>query len=299
MTNPPIPLFLNPVAGRGRAGRQATAIRDRFAARDVPVELIESGAVGDLEQRVFDHAKSDRGPLIVAGGDGSVHETVNGILTAGTRTPMGVIPIGTGNDFAKACSIPLDWEMAASLLADRISESVPTRYIDAGKMNERFFANGVGIGFDAKINRIAEKYSWPIGDLVYLIAVLEGLWDGVITPAVKMRYGESEYEGRITLANISNGSWVGGMFYIAPMAANDDGHLDLIVAAPVSRSRVLALLPKLIRGTHTEEADINCERITEFELHADAPVPSHIDGETQPLQTDFRIQILPDALAIL
>jgi len=114
-----------------------------------------------------------------------------------------------------------------------------------------------------------------------------------------MRYGDSEYEGRITLANISNGSWVGGMFYIAPMAENDDGHLDLIVAAPVSRSRVLALLPKLIRGTHTEEADISCERITEFELHADAPVPSHIDGETQPLQTDFRIQIMPDALALL
>jgi len=299
MTNRPIPLFLNPVAGRGRAAKHAAAIRDSFAARNVNVELIESNAVGDLERRIFEHAISDRGPLIVAGGDGSVHEAVNGVLAAGTRTPMGVIPIGTGNDFAKACSIPLEWDMAASLLADRISASVPARNVDAGKMNERFFANGVGIGFDAKINRIAEKYSWPIGDFVYLIAVLEGLWDGVITPSVKMRFDEGEYEGRITLANISNGSWVGGMFFIAPMAENDDGHLDLIVAAPVTRSRVLALLPKLMRGTHTEEAEISYERITEFELLADAPVPSHVDGENQPLQTDFRIQILPGALAIL
>ena len=166
-------------------------------------------------------------------------------------------------------------------------------------MNDRYFANGAGIGFDAKINRIARKYQWPIGDLVYLVAVLEGLWDGVITPSVKMTFDGQEYSGRITLANISNGAWVGGMFYIAPMADIDDGQFDLVIAEPVSRRRVLALLPKLIKGTHTSEPDIQCHAVKEFELIADAPVPSHLDGEAQPLQTEFRISLLKDALRII
>jgi len=299
MTSTPIPVFLNPVAGRGRAGKNAAMIQELFSEHGVATELIESTAVGDLEDRVFEHANSGQGPVIVAGGDGSVHEAINGILRAGTDTALGLIPIGTGNDFAKACSIPLDWADAARLLAGRINAAAAVRRVDAGRMNGRFFANGVGIGFDAKINRIARKYDWPIGDLVYLFAVLEGLWDGVITPSVTMRYDGTHYEGRITLANISNGPWVGGMFYIAPMAQIDDGKLDLIIAAPVSRRRVLALLPKLIRGTHVGQADISCETISEFELIADSPVPSHLDGETQPLQTEFRIEILRDALCVL
>ena len=166
-------------------------------------------------------------------------------------------------------------------------------------MNHRFVANGVGIGFDAKVNRIARKYRWPIGDLVYLVAVMEGLWDGVITPSVTMRFNDVEYRDRITLANVSVGPWVGGMFYIAPMAMNDDGHLDLVFAEPVSRRRVLALLPKLIRGTHVDEPDIHCAEVENFELVAEAPVPSHIDGEAQPMGTEFRISILKDALHVL
>ena len=299
MTEAPIPLFLNPVAGRGRAGRKGRAIREILAASGVDTEIIASVAAGDLEDRVFDMASTRPGPLIVAGGDGSVHEAVNGILRAGTGTPLGLVPIGTGNDFAKACTIPLDWDNAARLLAGRIRDRVPVRVVDAGRMNERYFANGAGIGFDAKINHIARKYRWPIGDLVYLIAVLEGLWDGVITPTVSMRFDEARYEGRVTLANISNGEWVGGMFYIAPMARNDDGHLDLVFAMPVSRWRVLTLLPKLIRGTHVEANEIVCKRVTSFELIADAPLPSHLDGEVQPLQSEFRIDILAGSLHIL
>ena len=299
MAEKPVSLFLNPVAGRGRAGKLAPSISEFLGAHDLETIAVESAGVGDLEARVCEHCRSQSGPFIVAGGDGSVHEAVNGILRSGVETPFGLVPVGTGNDFAKACGISLDWETAASLLAGRMSGVVPARRIDAGKMNARFFANGAGIGFDAKINRIARKYQWPIGDLVYLVAVLEGLWDGVITPSVKMTFDGQEYSGRITLANISNGAWVGGMFYIAPTAENDDGHFDLVIAEPVSRRRVLALLPKLIKGTHTSEPDIQCHAVETFELIADAPVPSHLDGEAQPMQTEFRISILKDALSIL
>ena len=105
-------------------------------------------------------------------------------------------------------------------------------------MNDRYFANGAGIGFDAKINRLARRYRLPIGDFVYLLAVFEGVFDGVITPSVRMRFDDREIEGSVTLANISNGPWVGGMFHIAPGARNDDGRFDLVYADPVSRWRV-------------------------------------------------------------
>ena len=299
MTVDTLPLFLNPVAGRGRAGKHARPIIDLLAANGVRVTLRESTAVADLERQVRDYAKDNPGPIIVAGGDGSVHEAVNGLLAAGGNNAMGLIPIGPGNDFAKACSISLEWETAATLLATRIVDAAPSRRVDAGRMNDRYFANGVGIGFDAKVNRIARKYRWPIGDLVYLVAVLEGLWDGVITPSVTMHFNDEEYRGRITLANVSNGAWVGGMFYIAPAAVNDDGRFDLVFAGPVTRRRVLALLPKLIKGTHIGQPDIRHVEVSAFELIADAPVPSHLDGEAQALQTDFRIEVLPGALEVM
>lgn len=299
MIHEPIPILLNPAAGRGRAAQRAesiVAVLDSFGVRS---KLVMSTASGDLERLASELAESSAKRMIVAGGDGSVHEAVNGILKVNGKTALGIIPIGTGNDFAKASDTPLDWKDAASTLAARLRDELPARKVDAGRMNDRFFANGVGIGFDAKINRIASKYEWPIGDLVYLFAVLEGLWDGVITPNVRMIYGDHRLDGPITLASISNGSWVGGMFHIAPMARIHDGFLDLVFAKPVSRGRILALLPRLIKGTHIGMPDIGNDQIRKFELIADAPVPCHVDGEAQPLQTEFRIEILDQALSLL
>jgi diacylglycerol kinase family enzyme len=83
------------------------------------------------------------------------------------------------------------------------------------------------------------------------------------------------------------------------MASIDDGRLDLIVADPVSRRRILALLPKLMKGKHIAEPDISDHKIRNFKLVADAPVPSHLDGETQPMQTTFEIEVLPQAISLL
>lgn len=300
MNEGPIPLFFNPVAGRGRAARKVARLGEFLTTAGIAHEAIASDAPGDLEARVLHAVDGGVGArIIVAGGDGSIHEAVNGLFRAGHNAALGVVPVGTGNDFAKACGIPLYWEDAATLLVDRIRNDIAPRPIDAGRMNERYFANGAGIGFDAKVNSIARDIRLPIGDMVYLIAVLQGMWDGVITPDVTMRYAGRDHDGPVTIANISNGPWVGGMFQIAPMAKNDDGFFDLVVAAPVSRPRIMALLPKLIRGTHIGEPDISHARVREFELIATEPVPSHLDGEVQPLQTRFRISLLEGALSLL
>lgn len=299
LTDQAIPLFFNPAAGRGRTGRRVTAISGILEANGIAHTPIGSREPGHIETLVRDAINEGHRRLLVAGGDGSVHEAVNGILQSGCDVEFGVIPTGTGNDFAKASSIPLYWEHAAILLADRISSGSPGRQIDAGRCNDRYFANGAGIGFDAKVSRIARDINLPIGDLVYLLAVFRGVWDGIATPHITMQFGDESFDGALTLASFSNGPWIGGMFHIAPMAHNDDGLLDLVYAKAVTRRRIMSLLPKIMRGTHLGEPEVNWSPIKKCELVADAPVPSHLDGEIQPLQTHFSIEVLSGALRLL
>ncbi len=295
----PIPLFVNPSAGQWRARRVLPSIVELLATNGIEHHVIESEAAGDLEQKVQAAVAAGTPQLLVAGGDGSIHEAVNGILQSGGNAELGIIPVGHGNDFAKACSIPSHWEDAGLLLADRLKNSMPARPVDIGRMNGRYFANGAGIGFDARVSAIARSVRLPIGDLVYLVALIRGLWNGVNTYRVTVRYGEYRHEGSVTLVNVSNGPWVGGLYNIVPPALNDDGELDLLVVKPVSRLRVMTLLPKLISGKHMGEPEVLYSRIESCEIETTEPLPSHLDGELQPPQTRFSIELRAGALQLL
>ena len=299
MTTNSIDLFVNPTAGRGRAGRRLAEIRRLIEASGASVIIHESGYVGDLETQVRDLVSSGVERIIVAGGDGSIHEAVNGIMDADTDASLGIVPSGTGNDFAKAAGIPLEWRAATTLLASRIADNVAPRTIDVGRMNDRYFANGAGIGLDAKVTRIARDYNWPIGDLVYLVAILRTMLDGIATPEMQLEAESLRWDGPLTLASVSNGPWIGGMFHIAPMARNDDGKLELMIADPVSRRRIVTLLPKLMSGKHLDEAEIRYSSVTRLSIESSEPLISHLDGEIQPLQTRFELGLLPAALRLL
>lgn len=299
MTDQPVSLFINPTAGRGRAGRRLADIRQIFAAALLPVEIFVSDAVGDMEGQVERAVNRGARKIVVAGGDGSVNESVNGMQRATKESCLGVIPSGTGNDFAKACGISLDWDLAAQTLVQRIAYNEPGRQIDIGRVNDRYFANGVGIGFDAKVTRVARSIRLPIGDLVYLLALLRCLIGDVATPELNIRGDDVQFRGPVTLATVCNGAWVGGLFHIAPSATNADGQMDLLVADPVSPTRILALLPQLMRGRHMQEPEISHQLIDKLTITAAAPVESHVDGEVQPPQTEFEIEVLRSALCLL
>lgn len=299
MTTKRVDLFINPTAGRGRAGKRLQSIKALFERQNFAVDVHQSKAVGDLEQQVLRFASAGGRLLVVAGGDGSIHEAVNGVLRAASSLDFGVIPAGTGNDFAKACSIPLDWERATARIIEAVSDAPDTRAIDLGVMNGRYFANGAGIGFDAKVTKIARSYRWPTGDSVYLLAILRGILGGIATPEFHIVADDAERTGPVTLANIANGAWIGGMFHIAPPARNDDGLLDMVVADPVTRRRIATLLPKLLKGQHLDEPEVTHSRVRSVRIESAVPVPSHLDGEVQPLQSVFDIRILPGALRLL
>lgn len=299
MTEASIPLFLNPVAGHRRAGRTRPALSALLRKNGIAHSVIESRGPGDLEEKIRTAVSDGATRVLVAGGDGSVHEAVNGIMLSGRRAELGLVPIGTGNDFAKACTIPVYWEDAAVLLADRLNSGMAARSVDVGRMNGRYFANSAGIGFDARVTAIARRITWPIGDLVYLAAVLKGLWEGVTAPDLEVTCRDVTISGPVTLVSISNGPWVGGMFHIAPQAVNDDGELDLIVFSPLSRIRIVRLLPKLMNGTHVGEPEMSWRRIERCEIVATEPVPSQLDGEVQAPQTKFVVEMMAGALGLL
>lgn len=299
MTTRPVSIFINPAAGRGRAGQRMSRICKIFDDAGIDVDRHVSSAVGDLEDQVRVAVNRGADRIVVAGGDGSIHEAVNGILRSEQSARLGVIPTGTGNDFAKACAISLDWEQATELLAARLATETVYRQIDIGRMNDRYFANGAGIGFDAKVTRVARSYHWPIGDLVYLFAIFRCMIDGIATPKVTIVADGLNWDAPLTLANISNGAWVGGMFHIAPMAKNNDGRLELLIAGPVSRWRIMSLLPKLIRGQHMDETEISHASVQRVRIEASAAVPSHLDGEVGAFERSYDIEILPAALDLL
>jgi diacylglycerol kinase (ATP) len=292
-------LFLNPAAGRGRTARREPRIRQILKRCGKPVVVHHSAGVGDLESRVRRVSDDGERLLVVAGGDGTVHEATNGIMSSEQPASLGVIPGGTGNDFAKASDIPLDWELATKQLAARLATATAGRRVDVGRMNERFFANGAGIGFDARVTEIARSYRMPIGDLVYLLAIFRGMAEGIATPRMQLTTDQLIWDGPITLANIASGPWVGGMFHIAPIAHNGDGVFDLVIAAPVTRLRILSLLPSLMRGKHFGEKEIVHVQVTKLLVEADETVASHLDGEVQPPQRRFEISLLPGALQLL
>lgn len=304
-----IQLFLNPAAGRGRAGKRLSRILQLLEQRGLELDVHQSGASGDLEDQVCSRVSEGASRIIVAGGDGSIHEATNGILRADGTAALGVIPTGTGNDFAKACSISLNWEHATRLLAERIAADQKPRPIDAGRCNNRFFANGAGIGFDAKVTSVARSIDWPIGDVVYLVAIFKTMFDDITTPRVTIfgdrvadDKGDHEHEiwdGPLTLAAVCNGQWVGGMFHIAPTASNDDARMELIIAKPMTRWRITTLLSKLMKGSHLSHPDIAHYTIRKLRIVAEGLVPSQLDGEVQPLQSEFDIEILPGALQLL
>jgi len=291
-------LIINPKAGRGRGRRYARRLRRYLERSGLRFKAVFSRTRGDVERQAFEACRKGCRHVVVVGGDGTVHEAVNGILRADTGAALGLIPLGTGNDFAKAVGLSMDWRQAC----DRVVESMAQepRRIDAARCNDFFFANGIGIGLDARVTQASEKLKWLPGSLGYVAALVKVLIDGVPRTRARIIHDGAHREQEISLVVVCNGQYIGGVFHIAPAARNDDGLLQMVVAEGVNRRQVLRLAPKVIRGTHTGAREATFIEGKRFSIETEAPLPLEADGEVR--ETDARridIEILPGALPIL
>lgn len=290
-----IPLIVNPAAGRGSGERLGGDIRAQLAVHGVTADIVYSRAPGDVAVRVQAALRDNPECILIAGGDGSVHEAVNGWIRAGGGAPLGVIPVGTGNDFAKMVAPHDDWREACARIAHGRH-----RQIDVGRCNEFYFANSIGLGFDAQVALEANRMQWLHSQVVYGVALLKTLLLDHRTPTVHIRSQELDLELPITLVAINNGQVEGGSFVLAPDAQIDDGLLDVVVAGGLSRLGILRLVPRVLAGTHLTHRCVKAFRTTRLTIDSNTGLTVHADGEIRYLDaTRLEIEVLPKRLSVM
>lgn len=293
----PVPVLVNPAAGGGRAHRIAGPVGELLAGAGRPVEVVISRGPGHLAEAAAAAARDGRPVVVALGGDGTLSEVAAGLLEEGSgRTALAPVPVGTGNDFVKTAGIPRDWRAACR----GIVAGGTARKVDAGRVNGRWFINGVGIGLDAAVAVGADRFKASAGVLGYVAGFAGTLWRGPVCPAARLRWDGGESEGRVSLVTVCNGQYVGGLFHIAPQASLDDGRLSLVWADALTRAQVLRYAPRVIRGTHLALPIAHSAEATRVEVRVDEPLPVQADGEIIATgATSLSIEIVPGALALL
>lgn len=216
--------------------------------------------------------------LAVLGGDGTAHLAAQAV--AGTPTALALVPSGTGNDLAAALGIPAEPVQAARHIADAL-RCGQRRRIDLGRVKGgACFATVLCTGFDASVNARANALRWPAGPRRYELAVLAEL--AALTPRpVRIRAGGTDVELEAILVAVGNGSSYGGGLRICPQATPDDGVLDVIVIAAVSRRRLLRVFPRLRVGGHINEPEVTILRAQTVHIDGHPGWPVYADGEPQ------------------
>ena len=292
--NDRITVIVNPASGRGRGLRLLPDIRKTFAAIGV-TDVRVTERPGD-EKRLAALALHDGATTIVAcGGDGTWSNAANAILSSGADCRLALFAAGTGNDFAKSVGAPAR-DLAAT--ARLVAEGVETM-VDVGQIEDRYFLNVTGFGFDIAVLDDLENIPLITGDLLYLTAAVRQLFkfDGMhvdITTAAVARGSRAHL-----MLIIANGRNFGGMFQIAPDARINDGKLDAISildASPLTRISMLAAAPS---GRHVRNPLVLSEQASAFTLTFGAPPAYETDGEYNQAQSStLEISCVPGALRV-
>ncbi|MFQ5777765.1 MAG: diacylglycerol/lipid kinase family protein [Terriglobia bacterium] len=265
-------LLANQEAAGGRAVRLLPRLRDFFCAHFPGLEYSHPANAGKIHWLAAEAAAAGFERVLVAGGDGTAHAVVNALR--GTETALGVLPLGHGNDLARALGIPLEPMAAAEFLL-----RAPVTAIDLVRAGEESYACVASVGLDAETNRRANAWgSWPRGHARYLLAGLRTLLS--YRPLrVELVTDSEEFSGEVMWVAVANAPYYGGGLRIAPEAALDDGIMDICVIERMSRTQMLALYPRLRTGAHLRASHVRYFRACRVELRAPPGAALFGDGE--------------------
>lgn len=289
--------IVNSTAGRGKTGKKISKIVNSLNSHKLDFEIELTKAPKHATKIAEDAIAKGFNHIVSVGGDGTLNEVVNGIMTSGrsTEVNLGILPEGGGNDFA-----------ANFNLSDKVDKAIETllkfnlRKIDVGKIEDKYFINALGIGFDARVAVISNTIKYLNGLPRYILAVLKAL----IT--LKMARAEiildnCKLHKPFLLLAIGNGLSTGGGFLLTPEARVDDGLLDICFISKVNRRRVLNLLPSAIKGKHLKEPEVIIHQSKKIEIICQEPLPIYYDGELPKLKDPLHIVIdlLPKKLNLI
>jgi len=296
-------LIVNVTAGRGRAGKVLNKVQTCLAHCGVEYDLICTEAPGQAIDLARQAAADGFERIVAMGGDGTANEVTNGLLMAaeeGYQATLGIIPAGSGNDFAYAVGIPGNPEGACRRLAEGRQRVVDVVQVTVDGESS-IYDYGVGIGYDADVLLETHKMTRLRGFVLYLWAAMrvlatDGKWPYPMRITVD---GQPLPHQAVTLITVANGPRAGGGFLLAPDAQPDDGLLDVVVADRLGRLGILYLLPHAMRGTHKGKKPVTILRGQHVLIESERGVPGHMDGEvlcTQGHRLEF--QILPGHLKV-
>jgi diacylglycerol kinase (ATP) len=291
-------VVLNPTAGRGSAAGYRGMIERELARVGAEYEIVETTRRGHAAELAAAAVRAGWPAVVAVGGDGTVHETANGLLRAagaGPCTPLGIVGVGSGNDFAKLAGVPADPAEAVRRLV-----AAEPRAVDAATVNGEWFTNGVGIGLDARVAIEVDRRRRLRGVAMYLAALPAalGAWRA---PRMRLEIdGVLISDAPMTLVTVGNGGRHGGGFWICPDARIDDGVLDVCACDRLGTLGILRFLPRVMRGTHVGASCVHMHRARRVRVTSPDPLPVHADGEI--LAHDAReldIRIHPGRLVVL
>ncbi|MDR7112809.1 MULTISPECIES: diacylglycerol kinase [Microbacterium] len=294
-----VALLVNPAARAGAHTGAATSAAERLRAHGVQTSILSGGSAAESSALLRTAIGVGVDAVVVAGGDGTVNLAIQEV--AGTGIPLGIVPSGTGNDFAATLGLR---ELDATAAADAIAAGV-TRAIDLARVTRedgstRYFGSVLASGFDSKVNDRANAMRWPRGGSRYNIAILvEFLTLAGIPYEVELELADGTREhvgGDLVMATVGNGRTYGGGIPICPDADPADGLLDVVLVRPAGRLRLLRLLPRVYRGTHAGVSEVAMRRVRSVRLSSPG-VTAYADGD--PIGAlPVTVDVAPGALTI-
>jgi len=299
-----VKLIINPNADIGRAWRWASDLRpivEEYGGADW------SGTVYPTHATELARQAAEQGyeMVVAVGGDGTVHEIINGLMDfpPERRPRLGVVPMGSGNDFAHNTGINNRPEIAM-----RQVFTGELRKIDLGVIKDEhgrleYWDNTLGIGFDATVT--IRSHSLPVlrGFLMYLTAVIQTIMVNYDAPRMHIKTDQEQWEEAMLMIVLCNGQREGGGFYVAPEAENNDGWFNYAAIRKVSRPMMFRLIPEVMRGTHGRFPQVRMGKFRELQLKSEDPLHVHVDGEIfAGFGTDLRelsVSILPQEIEVI
>jgi diacylglycerol kinase (ATP) len=299
-----IAMIINLWAGQGRVRRQWGQIDD-LRQRHRAIDCRETRSPGDATVLATAAAHEGYDVVIAVGGDGTVNETINGLMCAQnpptSRPRLGVLPLGSANDFARGLHLLGDLPIAFSRILSDHTASVDLGYIAQPTGQIRYFGFSTGLGFVGMVAAKRFHTRHLRGALLYFWAALQTIREYGDSPCLHVQFDE---EGPVTEAllfvSVNNTATVGG-FPLTPHARMDDGFLDVIYLSAVDKIRMLQLLLKAKRGAHLQEPEFRVVRTRRLSIGAPASLPLHIDGEVNhgTATNCLEIGVLPRALQVI
>ncbi|MFJ7262337.1 diacylglycerol kinase [Streptomyces globosus] len=271
-----ITLFVNPAAGRGRGAHAAQPAAAALRAAGFHVRTVVGTDAGDALARLRTAVRGGTGAVVAVGGDGVVSLALQAL--AGTLVPLGVVAVGTGNDFARSLGLPVREPARAGRLAAEALKGSRFREIDLGRAAGTWFGTVLCSGFDSRVNDRGNRMRLPVGRFKYDLAMLAELAAFRPFPYRITLDDGPALETEATLVAVGNGPSYGGGMRICADAAPDDGLFDVVVVGHCSRTTLLTVFPKVYRGTHLGHPAVTVHRAAKVTLESPG-LTAWADGE--------------------